>query len=263
MKSKRMITTYTLALFYFLVSCSTPEDMENKLFENPIVNNETQTEPNNLPSTNDSTNTNYPNYTTFNYLALGDSYTIGTSVTKEESYPSQLSKKLEIALSTEIKLTTIATNGWRTDNLKNALNTNTITPPYQLVTLLIGVNNQFQGKPFSQYENEFPELLNTALKLANNNNKHVIVISIPDYAYTPFGNSLNKDKVSKEIDEYNAFAKDIATQQGVTFINITDITRKGLAEQDLVADDGLHPSGLAYKKFVERLTPIILSQLKD
>lgn len=258
-----MITSYSLALFYFFVSCSTQDQMENKLFENQVTNNGPQSEPYNPPNTNDTTTANYPNFISFNYLALGDSYTIGTSVTYEESYPYQLAKKLKIALTTEVNLTTIATNGWRTDDLQRAVNLNTTLPTYDLVTLLIGVNNQFQGRPFSQYEKEFPELLNTALKLANNNTSHVVVISIPDYAYTPFGSSQNREIISKELDAYNAFAKEIATQQGVTFINITDITRRGLSEKDLVANDGLHPSGLAYKKFVERLTPIILSQLKD
>ena len=97
-----------------------------------------------------------------------------------------------------------------------------------------------------------------AIDLAYGNPKNVVVISIPDYAYTPFAVGRNTDKISKEIDEYNAFAKATALQNGVSFVNITDITRHGLTNPDLVAGDGLHPSGEAYKRFVDELYPVVL-----
>lgn len=195
---------------------------------------------------------------TYNYLALGDSYTIGASVKRSESFPIQLENRLEQGLDVTVNPEIIAVTGWRTDNLLDAINRGTQLTSYDLVTLLIGVNNQYQGKPFEVYTQEFPILLERALALAYGNPKNVVVISIPDYAYTPFGEGRNTDKISREIDEYNAFAAATALQKGVPFVNITDITRNGLSNPDLVAGDGLHPSAEAYKRFVDELYPVIL-----
>lgn len=195
---------------------------------------------------------------TYNYLALGDSYTIGASVTSDHSFPIQLKDRLEQGLKVEVNTEIIAVTGWRTDNLLDAVNRGTLLPAYNLVSLLIGVNNQYQGKPFGLYIDEFPELLDRAIALAHDNPKNVVVVSIPDYAYTPFGEGRNTDKISKEINEYNAFAEAAALQKGVPFVNITDITRNGLSNPELVAGDGLHPSGETYKRFVDKLYPVVL-----
>ncbi len=134
---------------------------------------------------------------------------------------------------------------------------------YDLVTLLIGVNNQFQNKPFSLYEAEFPILINKAITFAKGDKTNVIVVSIPDYAFTPFGqNRPNPSTISDEIDLYNSFAQNYCEQNGITFINITDITREGLNNPNLVASDGLHPSKLAYSKFVERLRPVAFEKIQ-
>ena len=144
----------------------------------------------------------------------------------------------------------------------NAIENENPATDYDLVTLLIGVNNQFQGKPFSLYEQEFLDLLNKAIALASGNKDRVIVVSIPDYAFTAFGQkSEDPKKISAEIDQYNAFAKQIATENGVLFQNITDITRRGLTDPSLVANDGLHPSGKAYRLFVDRLFQKALSAI--
>lgn len=129
--------------------------------------------------------------------------------------------------------------------------------------MLIGVNNQFKSRPFSQYETEFTVLLNKVISLAGNDSNKVIVLSIPDYYFTPYGQSNGNQQISTELDEYNYFAKSTAKAKGVTFLDITDITRKGLNEMELVATDGLHPSVLAYEKFVERLYPLVSTRLKD
>lgn len=147
----------------------------------------------------------------------------------------------------------IAQTGWTTTNLKNAIAAQNPANNYDLVTLLIGVNNQYQNKPFSLYEQEFPELVNIAIEKAKGNKNNVIVVSIPDYAYTPFGNG--NTTISAQIDIYNAFAENYCIQNNITFVNITDITREGLAQPTLVANDGLHPSDLAYFRFVERIFP--------
>jgi lysophospholipase L1-like esterase len=135
-------------------------------------------------------------------------------------------------------------------------------PDYDLVTLLIGVNNQYQHKSFSLFEKEFPELVNKSITLAKGDKANLIVVSIPDYAYTPFGQgSGSPSTISTEIDNYNTFAKNYCESRNIRFINITDITRKGLMNKSLVAQDGLHPSEEAYRLFVERIAPKAASLL--
>lgn len=192
---------------------------------------------------------------TINYLALGDSYTIGQSVCETCRFPIQLQDSLKKYLPSNKTISTniIATTGWTTSNLKDAIASQNPPNNYDLVTLLIGVNNQYQNKPFSLYEQEFPELVTIAIQKAKGIREHVIVVSIPDYAYTPFG--YGAQNISNGILQYNTFAKNYCEQNNITFVNITDITQMGLQQPSLVASDGLHPSELAYSKFVERILP--------
>src|SRR5688572_15330766 len=123
----------------------------------------------------------------------------------------------------------IAATGWRTDNLINAIrNQNLEEQEYNLVSLLIGVNNQYQNRPFSQYVTEFPTLLDSAIRYADGHASHVFVVSIPDYAFTPFGQNLNPAEISMEIDQYNAFNQQVADSMGVAYFDITPISRQGL-----------------------------------
>jgi len=186
------------------------------------------------------------------FLALGDSYTIGESVAEAERWPNQLVAKLKLTAPR-----IIATTGWRTDNLKDAIKAANLKPEYDLVSLLIGVNNQYQGKSIEIYEREFEELLQTSIKLAKGKKKNVFVVSIPDYGYTPFGKA-KQEKISEELDQFNAINKRIAAKYGVKYFNITEISRKGLEDAELVAGDGLHPSGKMYAQWVE----VIYSGLK-
>ncbi|MBX2916504.1 MAG: SGNH/GDSL hydrolase family protein [Cyclobacteriaceae bacterium] len=186
------------------------------------------------------------------FLALGDSYTIGESVAEAERWPNQLAVKLKIP---QPKI--IATTGWRTDNLTDAIEAEGLKPEYDLVSLLIGVNNQYQGKPIEVYEREFEVLLQTAIKLAKGKKKNVFVVSIPDYGYTPFGKA-KQEKISLELDQYNTINKRIAARYGVYYFDITPISRKGLEDAELIAGDGLHPSGKMYGQWVE----LIYSGLK-
>ncbi|NDP28176.1 MAG: SGNH/GDSL hydrolase family protein [Flavobacterium sp.] len=191
------------------------------------------------------------------YLALGDSYTIGQSVCETCRFPEQLRKKL-VDLDPKNTYTSkiIATTGWTTTNLISAINTENPASNYDLVTLLIGVNNQYQNLPFSIYESEFPQLISKAIALASGDRSNVIVVSIPDYSFTPFGKqSSNPAKISSEIDNYNAFAQKYCLEQNIEFVSITDITRQGFTNPLLVAQDGLHPSELSYSYFVERILP--------
>jgi lysophospholipase L1-like esterase len=179
------------------------------------------------------------------FLALGDSYTIGESVAEAERWPNQLAVKLKLE-----QPRIIATTGWRTDNLKDAIRAANLKPEYDLVSLLIGVNNQYQGKAIEVFEREFEELLQISIKLAKGKKKNVFVVSIPDYGYTPFGKA-KQEKISDELDQYNAISKRIAARYGVKYFYITEISRKGFDDPELVASDGLHPSGKMYAQWVE------------
>lgn len=195
-----------------------------------------------------------PSSKIFRYLALGDSYTIGQSVCSTCRFPAQLKTQLKTAFPNDsIALSIIAQTGWTTTNLISAINTQNPEANQDLVTLLIGVNNQYQHKPFSVYEQEFPALVNKAIALAKGDKTNVIVVSIPDYAYTPYGQGAAN--ISYEINQYNTFAQNYCGQHQIRFVNITDITQQGLSDPTLVATDGLHPSEIAYSRFVERLLP--------
>ncbi len=179
------------------------------------------------------------------YLALGDSYTIGEAVTEEERWPVQLVQLLRKKGYNFNLPEIVATTGWRTDQLKLAIEKGTKHRQYHLVSLLIGVNNQYQGKPAETYEPEFEELLRMAVALAGGKKENVFVLSIPDYGYTPFGKE-KQAAISQDIDIYNAVNRRLANKLGVRYYDITPLTRKGLDHPDLVAADGLHPSGKMY-----------------
>ncbi len=197
------------------------------------------------------------------FLALGDSYTIGESVAPILRWPVQLSDSLEARGITTDTLRIIATTGWRTDNLINAIKNQHLTNQnYNLVSLLIGVNNQYQGRPFSQYVTEFPALVDSAIRYAGGDKSHVFIVSIPDYAYTPFGQqSSNPGQISVEIDQYNTYAKQIADNLQIAFFDITPISRLGLQHPNYVANDGLHPSGIQYTEWVKLILAYIDNEI--
>jgi len=214
----------------------------------------------NATDSNQSNNIETLQTTNYRLLSLGDSYTIGESVCETCRFPEQLKDSLiNNTENTAFNLKVVATTGWTTTNLLNGISNENLPNNYDLVTLLIGVNNQYQGKDFSIYETEFPELVDIAITKAKGDKNRVIVVSIPDYAFTPFGNG--NTTISSEIDAYNAFAENYCNANNITFVNITDITRNGLEDTDLVASDGLHPSEKAYSLFVERLLPYALEKL--
>ena len=200
----------------------------------------------------------------FKLIALGDSYTIGQSVCESCRFPAQLKDSLQArytALDT-FNLEIIAQTGWTTTNLKNAISTAEPQTDFDLVTLLIGVNNQYQNKPFELYETEFVELVTTAISLVGGDASKLIVVSIPDYAYTPFGQGSNALNISTQLELYNSFAQTYCAENNLKYVYITDITQEGLSNPALVASDNLHPSALAYTKFVERILPLALDILE-
>jgi acyl-CoA thioesterase-1 len=240
-------------LSVFLLGCSSDETDSETSIKAPVM----------IPPTTSVPTT--PISASINYLALGDSYTIGQSVCETCRFPEQLKSGLKsIYPQSNFSLRIIATTGWTTTNLISAINTQNPDSNYDLVTLLIGVNNQYQGRDFSIYEKEFPQLVTKSIALAKGDKKNVIILSIPDYAYTPFGKmAMNQEKISSEINQYNTFAENYCMLNGISFVSITDITRQGLNNPALVAADGLHPSEAAYKMFVERMLPKVKMALQD
>lgn len=189
------------------------------------------------------------------YLALGDSYTIGQSVPDNERWPIQLRDSLEKRGIDVRETNVIATTGWRTDNLLNAIsNQNLDRENYNLVSLLIGVNDQYQQRPIAHYEPLFRQLLDSCLRYAAFDTSSVFIVSIPDYAYTPFGQRrIDPNQISLQLDEYNAINKRVAEEYGVQYFDITPISRLGLENTDLVAADELHPSGYQYTLWVRTI----------
>jgi lysophospholipase L1-like esterase len=189
------------------------------------------------------------------FLALGDSYTIGQGVAKTESWPYQFKVYLETKGVKFDTLAVIAQTGWTTGNLKAALQNTNTAGKFNLVSLLIGVNNQYQGQNKDVYIKEFEELLIKSIEIAGRS-QNVFVLSIPDYGYTPFGKA-NQAQISAEIDEYNAINRNITQKYQVAYFDITPISRTGLQNTNLVAYDGLHPSAEMYALWVQLIGKFI------
>ncbi|MFP5247557.1 MAG: SGNH/GDSL hydrolase family protein [Thermoanaerobaculia bacterium] len=181
------------------------------------------------------------------YLALGDSYTIGESVAPSQRFPVQLANELKLG---EPQI--IAKTGWTTDELNAAIDAANPQGPYELVTLLIGVNNQYRGRDAEQYRGEFVGLLRRAIGFAGGDPKKVIVVSIPDWGVTPFAEGRDRAKIAMEIDRYNAMNREEAQKAGARYVDITPISRQ--SDAALVAEDGLHPSGKQYNEWVKAIT---------
>jgi lysophospholipase L1-like esterase len=193
------------------------------------------------------------------FLALGDSYTIGESVAVGDRWPNQLANQLrnkgiDIA-SPEI----IAKTGWTTDELSSAIDAAKPHGPYALVTLLIGVNNQYRGRDAALYRKEFAALLQRAIGFAGGDAKRVIVVSIPDWGVTPFAASRDRAKIGAEIDRFNSINAEETKRAGARYADITPISRKNAT---LVAPDGLHPSAAMYAQWVTVISPLAEAALK-
>lgn len=214
-----------------------------------------------VPVTNTSTPPPVANVTdTLTYLALGDSYTIGQSVSAQESFPYQLTSQLPGHKITEPII--IAKTGWTTGQLIDAIAASSINGnTYNIVTLLIGVNDQYGGGSQTDYRAKFIQVLNTAIKFAGSNKNHVFVLSIPDYGVTPFANG-DEARIGPEIDQFNNINREESTKAGVNYTDITGISKQAANNPSLLADDGLHPSAAMYLMWVEQLRISVLNAFK-
>jgi lysophospholipase L1-like esterase len=208
-----------------------------------------------------TTKTMTKNPDSLTYLALGDSYTIGEAVPQMESYPYQLTGALNAKLFKVASPTIIATTGWTTDDLIGAISRSGIhDKKYDFVTLLIGVNDQFQHLSQSNYTTKFAGVLNTAIAFAGGDTSKVFVLSIPDYGVTPFANGQDS-VIGPQIDQFNAINKTISLGAGVHYVDITPISRMAATDPTLIAADGLHPSGKMYGLWVTLLEPMVAARL--
>lgn len=202
--------------------------------------------------------------TEISYLAIGDSYTIGEDVPLESSFPYQLTEELKARGLQLAKPDIIAKTGWTTSELQDGIRSADLNRKFTIVTLLIGVNNQYRGEPKEKYRKEFKELLQTAIAFANGNKTHVFVVSIPDWGLTPFGMESGRDVhfISSDIDAFNVINKEESLAEGVSYTDITIASRLVVSDKELIASDGLHPSPKMYLDWALKLAPVVMEKFK-
>lgn len=190
------------------------------------------------------------------FLAIGDSYTIGEGVAAGSRWPDQLVARLREAGIAIGAAEIVATTGWTTDELLEGIKAAGPIPPYALVGLLIGVNNQYRGRSPENYGEEFGALLDLAIGMADGQARRVIVLSIPDWGLTPFAAERGTDgaAVAAAIDRFNAINREQAAGRGAHWVDVTELSREG--GRSLLVEDGLHPSAAQYALWVDRLLPV-------
>lgn len=195
----------------------------------------------------------------YHYLALGDSYTCGESIATNKAFPRQLATSLRERGIRIADPHIIAVTGWTTDELARGIQDASPAGTFDLVTLLIGVNNQYRGEQkgytLDGYHTEFAGLLDTAIQYAGGNPAHVVVLSIPDWGAMPFAEGRDRHYIAADIDAYNAVNRRQAEKAGAQYVDITPISRRAMHDPALVADDTLHPSAAMYALWVEALLP--------
>lgn len=191
------------------------------------------------------------------FLALGDSYTIGEGVADAERWPVQLAELLRDSGVEVDELTIVAQTGWTTAELATSIEREKPKGVYDLVTLLIGVNNQYRGLSREAYRQEFVALLEQAIAFAGGDPSHVIVLSIPDWSVTPFAAEQNRqaDTIAAEIDALNAINREEVAQRGVHYVDVTAVSRQAGADSSWLVGDRLHPSAKMYSRWARLALP--------
>jgi len=195
---------------------------------------------------------------TLTFLALGDSYTIGESVDSIFRWPVQLAQALRKEGVPTGEPVIVARTGWTTDELANGIGEAGISGAYDLVSLLIGVNNQYRGRDLEEFRLQFQDLLSQSIGFARGNPRRVVVLSIPDWGVTPFAEGRDRGQIASEIDAFNRVKRMESEGAGVLFVDVTGISREATTDPGLVADDGLHPSGSMYALWSEAALPVVM-----
>ncbi len=250
LKEKSVLTVLQSVLFGLILSCTKQQINTGNTIYNPPPNNDT---------TMTDTSSHKNNST---WLALGDSYTIGQSVSEQERFPAQTIALLKPGNILFTDPEYIAVTGWTTQNLLDGIEQKNPQGPFDVVSLLIGVNDQYQHLDTAGYRIRFTTCLNEAIELAGNKKEHVFVLSIPDYSVTPFAENMDTVQVRKDIDAFNAINKAITLSYNISYTEITTLTSEAKNDNTLIADDGLHPSGKEYGKWAELLAPQIKNVLQ-
>ena len=241
---RRTILFLTIILF---LSCS-DENHLNDNNQNELISNNQEV----LIDISDNTNQSLTESNNLSFLALGDSYTIGESVSQDQRWPNQM---IDIALNQDVLFdqpNIIAKTGWRTEQLIDTLNKINFIKKFDYVSLMIGVNNQYSLKPIDTFRLDLIKLLDMSIGYSIKRD-NVVLISIPDWGVTPFGEEYDRNRIKEEIDEFNSVIKDIANTNNILYVDVTEISRRALIEKDLIANDSLHPSGKMYKEWAEKI----------
>ena len=191
----------------------------------------------------------------YSFIALGDSYTIGEGVNEDERWPNQF---VDVAYENGVDFDQpmiIAETGWKTYDLLNAINQTNFTKKYDYISLLIGVNNQFNSRPIDEFEEDLNKLMDE-MKRIKKNDGSIIIISIPDWGYTPFGESSDMSDISEQINLFNSSLRKFASTNNLKFVDVTEISRRGIDEPNLIAGDSLHPSGIMYLEWAKKIYEI-------
>tara|TARA_A100001011_G_scaffold107261_1_gene113784 strand:- start:36245 stop:36985 length:741 start_codon:yes stop_codon:yes gene_type:complete len=203
-------------------------------------------------SVNQNLNSDNSNQTQFSLLALGDSYTIGEGVNEDQIWPNQF---IKVAYENGLDFSSpriIAETGWKSYDLINAIESSNFEKKYDYVSLLIGVNNQFNSRPVNEFENDLDKLL---IKINNLKKKSgsVLIISIPDWGSSPYGVGFDRNEISNEINTFNNSLKSFANINGLKYVDVTEISRRAINEPNLIAIDNLHPSGIMYLEWAKKI----------
>lgn len=195
------------------------------------------------------------------YLALGDSYTIGEGVPEQSRWPALLVQRLRAAGHAVGEPEVIATTGWTTDELDAAIRRTSPAAHRDLVTLSVGVNNQYRARALAEYRQQFAELLERAIGFADGHASRVLVVSIPDWGVTPFAAGRDRQAIAHEIDAFNAAARELAAKRGASWVSVTELSRSHGSDARYLTEDGLHPSTVAYSEWVALVEPVAIGAL--
>jgi|TARA_B100000780_G_scaffold67152_1_gene44360 lysophospholipase L1-like esterase len=243
-------------LFVTLVSCS-GEDVESTSLDTVATEDPSEvqeTQPNHTVTFGER---NDNSFNQIRYLALGDSYTIGSGVELSESWPYKLSELISKKKSEEVYSKVIARHGITTGELSLLLENKLVEDKFNLISIQVGVNDQFKGNTSDQFAEKFAELISNIKALDSLRSALIFVVSIPDWGSTPFGINFDQNKISSEIDLFNRTLRRLCNTYNIKFINITDISRISPTDYTLVTNDGLHPSGKMYSLWIDKILPVI------